>query len=51
MSFERDALLTALVFESGNVWDAMHRALSDGTLSSDGGEYSLNHVVLGGQQV
>lgn len=35
--------------ESDKAWDAMHRALSDGELSWDGGEYPLNHVVLGGE--
>src|SRR5688572_30022236 len=35
--------------QSDKAWDAMHRALSDGLLSYDGGEYPLNHVVLGGQ--
>jgi len=29
----------------------MHRALSDGLLSDDGGQYPLNHVVLGGQSL
>lgn len=37
------------VAESDKAWDAMHRALSDGLLSYDGGQYPLNHVVLGGQ--
>ncbi len=35
--------------ESAEAWDAMHRALSDGKLTWDGGEYPLNHVVLGGE--
>src|SRR5215831_21242408 len=34
--------------ESDKAWDAMHRALADGQLTWDGGEYPLNHVVLGG---
>ncbi|MCR6474650.1 YfbM family protein [Variovorax sp. ZS18.2.2] len=38
----------ACIAESDKSWDAMHRALSDGTLSSSGGAYPLNHVVLGG---
>lgn len=38
----------AYIAESDKSWDAMHRALSDGTLSSSGGSYPLNHVVLGG---
>ncbi len=35
--------------ESDKSWDAMHRALSDGHLSWDGGTYPLNHTVLAGE--
>lgn len=35
--------------ESDKAWDAMHRALSDGKLSWNGGAYPLNHTVLGGE--
>jgi len=35
--------------ESDKAWDAMHRALSDGLLTWDGGTYPLNHVVLAGE--
>jgi hypothetical protein len=35
--------------ESDKAWDAMHRTLSDGELTWDGGDYPLNHVVLGGE--
>jgi hypothetical protein len=35
--------------ESDKSWDAMHRALTDGQISWDGGDYPLNHVVLGGE--
>lgn len=35
--------------ESDKTWEAMHRALSDGQLSWDGGDYPLNHVVLAGE--
>ena len=35
--------------ESDKSWDAMHRALADGELTWNGGEYPLNHVVLGGE--
>ncbi len=35
--------------ESDKAWDAMHRALADGQLTWDGGEYPLNHVVLAGE--
>lgn len=37
------------IAQSDKAWDAMHRALSDGLLGYDGGQYPLNHVVLGGQ--
>jgi hypothetical protein len=37
--------------ESDKAWDAMHRALSGGELSLEGGEYPLNHVVLGGEML
>lgn len=35
--------------ESDKSWDAMHRALSDGQLSWNGGAYPLNHAVLAGR--
>lgn len=35
--------------ESDKAWDAIHRILSDGELSWDGGTYPLNHTILGGQ--
>ncbi len=37
--------------QSDKAWDAMHRALADGELTWDGGEYPLNHVVLGGELI
>jgi hypothetical protein len=36
------------VAESDKAWDGMHRTLADGLLSYDGGQYPLNHAVLGG---
>ena len=39
------------IAESDKSWDGMHRALADGELTWDGGEYPLNHVVLGGQLI
>jgi uncharacterized protein DUF1877 len=36
------------IAESDKSWDAMHRALSDGQLTWDGGTFPLNHAVLGG---
>jgi hypothetical protein len=35
--------------ESDKAWDAMHRTLTDGQLTWDGGEYPLSHVVLAGE--
>ena len=35
--------------ESDKSWDAMHRTLSDGKLTWDGGAFPLNHTVLGGE--
>ena len=35
--------------ESDKSWDAMHRTLTDGQLSWDGGEYPLKHTVLAGE--
>lgn len=35
--------------ESDKAWDAMHRALADGELTWDGGDYPLNHAVLAGE--
>jgi hypothetical protein len=35
--------------ESDKSWDAMHRTLTDGQCSWDGGEYPFSHVVLGGE--
>lgn len=37
--------------ESDKAWDAMHRALADGTLAWHNGAYPLNHVVLGGERL
>ena len=38
-----------LAAESDKSWDAMPRALSDGEMSWDGGDYPLNHTVLAGE--
>ncbi|MYS87546.1 DUF1877 family protein [Embleya scabrispora] len=34
--------------ELDKAWDALHRCLTDGTLTYDGGEYPLSHAILGG---
>lgn len=38
-----------LVAESDKAWDAMHRTLTDGELTWEGGAYPLNHAVLAGE--
>lgn len=38
-----------LVFETDKAWDALHRSLSNGTLSCGEGEPPLNRVFFGGQ--
>lgn len=35
--------------ETDKAWDAIHRALTDGYLHWENGDYPLNHVVLGGE--
>jgi hypothetical protein len=35
--------------ETDKSWDALHRLLTDGELSYEGGEYPLNHTVLAGE--
>ena len=37
--------------ESDKSWDAMHRALTDGQLTWDGGTYPLKHTVLAGESL
>ncbi len=37
--------------ELDKAWDGIHRALTDGELAYDNGEYPLNHAILGGQQL
>lgn len=39
------------IAQSDKAWDAMHRALADGSLGYGGGTYPLNHVVLGGRSL
>ncbi|MFE2866373.1 DUF1877 family protein [Embleya sp. NPDC059259] len=38
----------AWLVEVDKAWDALHRCLTDGTLTYDGGEYPLSHAILGG---
>lgn len=35
--------------ESDKAWDAMHRVLTNGLLTWDGGVYPLNHAILAGE--
>ena len=44
--FENDAEHT---FELDKAWDTVHRALTDGHLHWENGEYPLSHVILGGE--
>jgi len=37
--------------QSDTAWDAIHRALADGQLEVGGGEYPLNHCILGPRQL
>ncbi len=37
--------------ENDVAWDAIHRALSDGSLAWNGGAYPLNHAILGGESL
>ena len=38
-------------FDTDKAWDAIHRSLTDGQLEYDNGEYPLNAVILGGDQL
>lgn len=37
--------------ETDKAWDAMHRALSDGSLDPSGGSFPLNRAILGGKHL
>jgi len=41
----------AFLAETDHAWDAMHRALSDGSLNVKGGTFPLNRTILGGQHL
>jgi hypothetical protein len=38
-----------LMCETDKAWDAIHRALTDGKLGYNNGQYPLNHAILGGE--
>ncbi|WP_433061818.1 YfbM family protein [Dactylosporangium sp. CS-033363] len=40
-----------LKVDTDKAWDAIHRALTDGTLDPDGGEYPLSHAIAGGRHL
>lgn len=40
-----------LVLDCGSSWDPIHRSLTEGTLEYDGGEFPLDHCVLGGRRL
>lgn len=48
-NIEENLLGTPYAAESDKAWDAIHRALSDGYLTWDGGQYPLNHTILAGR--
>ncbi len=39
------------VLEVKRTWDAIHRCLTEGTLDPEGGDFPLNHVILGGKKI
>ena len=39
------------ILETGTAWNAIHRCLTEGELDPAGGDFPLNHAVLGGKQL
>jgi hypothetical protein len=39
------------VLETGIFWDPIHRCMTDGELDPAGGDFPLNHAILGGKQL
>jgi hypothetical protein len=39
------------ILELGTAWDSIHRCLTEGELDPAGGDFPLNHAVLGGKQL
>jgi hypothetical protein len=39
------------LLDSGTAWDALHRCLTEGELDPAGGDFPLNHAVLGGKRL
>lgn len=39
------------LLDLGTAWDPIHRCLTDGELDPTGGEFPLNHAILGGKHL
>jgi hypothetical protein len=39
------------ILDLGTAWDPIHRCLSEGELDPAGGDFPLNHAILGGKQL
>jgi hypothetical protein len=39
------------MLDMGTLWEPLHRCLTDGELDPAGGDFPLNHAVLGGKQL
>lgn len=39
------------LLDSGTKWDPIHRCLTEGELDPAGGDFPLNHAILGGKQL
>jgi hypothetical protein len=39
------------ILDLGTAWDAIHRCLTEGELDPTGGDFPLNHAILGGKQL
>lgn len=39
------------LLDSGTKWDPIHRCLTEGELDPTGGDFPLNHAILGGKQL
>jgi len=41
----------AWLYETDKAWDAIHRSLTDGKLEWESGEFPLNEVIIGGENL
>ena len=39
------------ILDLGTAWDPIHRCLTEGELDPTGGDFPLNHAILGGKQL